>query len=135
MQRVQVPGVPGDGGRTARYSLSGEWRRRTQDALTEAHAYALRSDLALYNDFTYFKVIKVGEEFFRLEKSTRGSNGSFVYDYKMLKIDIDNSIKYFGNNAKCVLRHSFFLNEKMKSVKSNKYHLGEIDKIIESIKK
>lgn len=88
-----------------------------------------------YNDFSYFKIIKVGEEFFRLEKSTGGSNGSFAYDYKMLKIDIDNSIKHFGNNSKCVLRHSFFMNEKMKSVKSNNYHLGEIDKIVESIKK
>ena len=45
---------PSDGGHTARYSVSGEWRRRTAGTLTEAHAYAVRSDLALYNDFTYY---------------------------------------------------------------------------------
>ena len=45
---------PSDGGHTARYSLSAEWRRRDADSLWEAHAYGLRSDLALYNDFTYF---------------------------------------------------------------------------------
>lgn len=85
-----------------------------------------------YNDFTYFKVIKVGEEFFQLEKSSRGS---FVNSYKLNKIDIDHYIKYWGNNAKRGVRDNLFLNKKMKSVKSNKYHLSEIDKIIESIEK
>jgi len=45
---------PSDGGRTARYSLSTEWRRRRDDTLTEAHAYVVRSELSLYNDVTYF---------------------------------------------------------------------------------
>jgi outer membrane receptor protein involved in Fe transport len=43
-----------DGGRTARFSLSSEWRRRGDATLTEAHAYAVRSELSLYNDVTYF---------------------------------------------------------------------------------
>ncbi|HEX8602221.1 MAG TPA: TonB-dependent receptor [Pseudoduganella sp.] len=45
---------PSDGGRTARYSLSAEWRRRGADTLWQASAYAVRSDLALFNNFTYF---------------------------------------------------------------------------------
>lgn len=45
---------PSDGGRTARYSLSAEWRKRAGDTLTEAHAYVVRNDLSLYNDVTYF---------------------------------------------------------------------------------
>ncbi|WP_229210131.1 TonB-dependent receptor [Duganella sp. Root1480D1] len=45
---------PSDGGRTARYSLSTEWRRCVGDNLTEAHAYVVRNDLSLYNDVTYF---------------------------------------------------------------------------------
>jgi len=44
-----------------------------------------------YNEFTYFKVIKIGEDF-------------------------------------------YFLDKKMKSVKSNKYHLEEISKILDIIK-
>ena len=75
-----------------------------------------------YNEFTYFKVIKVEDEFFKLENS------------KLTKIDIDHYIKYYGNNAKCVLSQSLFLDKKMKSVKSNKYHLEEIKNILESIK-
>lgn len=75
-----------------------------------------------YNEFTYFKIIKNEDEFFKLEND------------KLTKIDIDNYIKYYGNNAKCVLSHNLFLDKKMKSVKSNKYHLGEIKNILESIK-
>lgn len=75
-----------------------------------------------YNEFTYFKVIKIEDEFFKLENN------------KLTKIDIDYYIKYYGNNAKCVLSQSLFLDKKMKSVKSNKYHLGEIKNILESIK-
>jgi predicted GH43/DUF377 family glycosyl hydrolase len=75
-----------------------------------------------YNEFTYFKVIKIEDEFFKLENN------------KLTKIDIDYYIKYYGNNAKCVLTHNLFLDKKMKSVKSNKYHLGEIKNILESIK-
>ena len=80
-----------------------------------------------YNDFTYFKVIKNGEDFFYLEK-----NGTS--NYKLNKIDIDNYIKYWGNNAKCVISNSLFLDKKMKSVKNNKYHLEELKNILESIK-
>jgi hypothetical protein len=80
-----------------------------------------------YKDFTYFKVIKKEDEFFQLEKS--GSS-----NYKLSKIDIDTYIKYYGNNAKCVLSNNLFLDKKMKSVKSNKYHLEEIKNILESIK-
>lgn len=79
-----------------------------------------------YNEFTYFKVIKIEDEFFQLEKS--GNN------YKLSKIDIDTYIKYYNNNAKCVISNNLFLDKKMKSVKSNKYHLGEIKNILDSIK-
>ena len=45
---------PNDGGRTARYSLSGEWRKRGEGTLAEGHLYFVRSDLSLYNNVTYF---------------------------------------------------------------------------------
>lgn len=84
-----------------------------------------------YNEFTYFKVIKVEDEFFKLENSN-GQNTPTTY--KLTKIDINNYISYYGNNAKCVLSQNLFLDKKMKSVKSNKYHLEEIRNIVESIK-
>jgi hypothetical protein len=77
-----------------------------------------------YNDFTYFKMMVKDGEFFYLEKKGKS-------DYKLYQINMDN---YQGNNSQCVLNHGLFLNKKMKSVRSNKYHLGEIDKIIEEIK-
>ena len=80
-----------------------------------------------YNEFSYFKVMVKDGEFYYLEKRDRN-------DYKLYPINIDNSITYYGNNAKCVISHNLFLGKKMKSVKSNRYHLGEIDKIIEAIK-
>jgi hypothetical protein len=80
-----------------------------------------------YSDFTYFKMLVKDGEFYYLEKRDRN-------DYKLYPINIDNSITYYGNNSKCVITHNLFLDKKMKSVKSNKYHLGEIDKIIEGIK-
>lgn len=81
-----------------------------------------------YNEFTYFKVIKIEEDFYYLEKQNSNSK------YKLNKIDIDIYIKYYGNNAKCVISNNLFLDKKMKSVKSNKYHLEEIKNILESIK-
>ncbi|HEY9066317.1 MAG TPA: TonB-dependent receptor [Burkholderiaceae bacterium] len=45
---------PTDGGDTARYSLSYETERRTEDGgLFKLNAYAIRSRLDLYSDFTY----------------------------------------------------------------------------------
>ncbi len=79
-----------------------------------------------YNEFTYFKIMIKDGEFYSLEKS--GTQG-----YRVSKIDIDNYIKYWGNNAKCVLSNNLFLNKKMKSVKSNTYHLGEIERIVNEI--
>lgn len=82
-----------------------------------------------YNDFTYFKIVIKDDEFFYLEKNGSG-------DYKMYGINIDKEYNYitcYGNNSKCVISHNLFLGKKMKSVRSNKYHLGEIEKILESI--
>lgn len=45
---------PTDGGRAERYSLSGRWSRTGEWGTTHVSAYAIRSTLDLYNDFTYF---------------------------------------------------------------------------------
>ncbi|MTV37889.1 TonB-dependent receptor [Duganella radicis] len=43
-----------DGGRTSRYSVSATLRKRSSDALLQANAYLVQSELTLFNDFTYF---------------------------------------------------------------------------------
>jgi outer membrane receptor protein involved in Fe transport len=45
---------PTDGGDTARYSLSFDMNKRSAEHQFHASAYAVRSDLTLYNNFTYF---------------------------------------------------------------------------------
>jgi hypothetical protein len=45
---------PTDGGRSSRYSLSGEWRGTTAAGTTRVNAYAVQQRLDLYSNFTYF---------------------------------------------------------------------------------
>ncbi|RAI59978.1 TonB-dependent receptor [Roseicella frigidaeris] len=45
---------PTDGGRARRASLSGRWARTGDYGTTRVSAYAIRSTLDLYNNFTYF---------------------------------------------------------------------------------
>jgi len=76
-----------------------------------------------YENFTYFKLIKIENEFHILE------------DNKLKKLDIENTFKYYAKNSKCVIKHRLFLDKKMKSIKHNKFVQEQIDQILESLKK
>lgn len=45
---------PTDGGTSHRYSLSGRWHATDANSATRVNAYLIKSDLALFNNFTYF---------------------------------------------------------------------------------
>lgn len=45
---------PTDGGSSQRYSLSGRWHQTDADSATRINAYIIKSDLALFSNFTYF---------------------------------------------------------------------------------
>lgn len=45
---------PSDGGVSHRYSLSGRWHATDADTATRVNAYLIKSDLDLFNNFTYF---------------------------------------------------------------------------------
>ena len=45
---------PTDGGKTYRYSLSGEWHSGDIHSMTRAHAYVIGYGLNLWSNFTYF---------------------------------------------------------------------------------
>ena len=45
---------PTDGGQAQRYSLSGNWHREGEHGVTRVNAYAVRSTLDLFNNFTFF---------------------------------------------------------------------------------
>ncbi|MBL8488595.1 MAG: TonB-dependent receptor, partial [Rhodocyclaceae bacterium] len=60
---------PTDGGRTSRYSLSGEWARGDAASRTRASAYAIRSALDLWSNFTFFMDNPVlGDQFLQSER-------------------------------------------------------------------
>ena len=60
-----------DGGNTSRYSLSWDMQRRVADGEWRATAYAARSQLALYSNFTYFLDNPFeGDQFSQTEKRT-----------------------------------------------------------------
>jgi len=71
-----------------------------------------------YENSTYFRVLKKEDGYYILE------------DGKVRKFDYEYYIKYFDNNAKNVIKHSLFLNKKMKGVKNTKYVQSKIEEFL-----
>jgi len=72
---------PTDGGFAHRYSLSGRWHETTVEAATRINAYVVKSDLSLFNNFTYFLTDPVNGDQFR-QKDDRlivGGSASKTY--------------------------------------------------------
>ncbi|HXI06607.1 MAG: TonB-dependent receptor domain-containing protein [Bradyrhizobium sp.] len=64
---------PTDGGVSSRFSLSGNLAHSSEYGQTRISAYAIRSDLQLYNNFTYFLGNPVnGDQFNQLDRRTLG---------------------------------------------------------------
>jgi outer membrane receptor protein involved in Fe transport len=72
---------PTDGGNTSRFSLSSRMSHTTETGVTRLDAYAIRSTLALFNDFTYFLNDPVnGDQFSQIDKRTiLGFDGSHTF--------------------------------------------------------
>ena len=70
-----------DGGKSERFSLSGRWAETNKDSATRANIYVIRSDLALFNNFTYFLDHPVnGDQFKQVDKRVvLGGNVSKTY--------------------------------------------------------
>ena len=62
---------PTDGGKTSRYSLSGEWHDRGPEGDTAFSVYAMRYGLSLFSNFTYFLDDPVnGDQFEQRDRRT-----------------------------------------------------------------
>ncbi|KFC65526.1 TonB-dependent receptor [Massilia sp. LC238] len=70
-----------DGGEAERSSLSGSWRRTTQDTASSLSAYAIRNKGELYSNFTYFLNDPVnGDQFAQPDRRvTTGLDGSHTW--------------------------------------------------------
>ena len=67
-----------DGGKAHRYSLSGAWRRTSDDSASKVNAYLIANQLDLYSNFTYFMDDPLhGDQFAQPDKRvTSGLNAS-----------------------------------------------------------
>ena len=84
---------PSDGGKSARYSVSGEWRQSSGSISREANLYVIRSKLNLFSNFTYFLDNPVnGDQFEQTERRTViGGAASQTWDLKWGDLTVSNT--------------------------------------------
>ena len=51
---------------------------------------------------------------------------------KIKNLDIEHYLKYYGGNAKCVISHKLFLNNKMRSIRNNKFVQSKIEEVLKN---
>jgi hypothetical protein len=85
---------PTDGGQTSRYSLSYAMHQRSDERIVEFDAYAIRSTLSLFNDFTYFLDNTVlGDQFNQQEHRTVGGfNASEAWPARVAGFEMRNKV-------------------------------------------
>jgi outer membrane receptor protein involved in Fe transport len=75
---------PTDGGTSSRFSLSGNWAHSSDYGQSKVTAYIVRSDLQLFNNFTYFFDNPVnGDQFNQLDRRTLGGfDARHAFDWR-----------------------------------------------------
>lgn len=83
-----------DGGNASRYSLSGRWSRSGDNSATKVEAYVIRSNLRLFNNFTYFLDDPVnGDQFSQLDERTLfGVNASHTLKARFGRFDTETTV-------------------------------------------
>jgi outer membrane receptor protein involved in Fe transport len=83
-----------DGGTAQRYSVSGSWRSSTQTGSTRVNAYAVRNEMDLYSNFTYFDADPVnGDQFNQRDKrTTLGLNASHTRVHQGWGLESDSTL-------------------------------------------
>ncbi|QOZ29764.1 TonB-dependent receptor [Bradyrhizobium sp. CCBAU 51753] len=85
---------PTDGGTSSRFSLSGNWAQSGDYGQTNVSAYVLRSDLQLFNDFTYFLDNPVnGDQFSQLDRRTVGGfDARHAFDWRFAGLETQTRV-------------------------------------------
>ena len=75
---------PTDGGTSSRFSLSGNWAQSSEYGQSKVSAYIVRSDLQLFNNFTYFLDNPInGDQFNQLDRRTLGGlDARHAFDWR-----------------------------------------------------
>jgi hypothetical protein len=85
---------PTDGGVSSRFSLSGNFAHSSEYGQTKVSAYAIRSDLQLYSNFTYFLDNPVdGDQFNQLDRRTIGGfDARHTFDWRFAGLETQTRI-------------------------------------------
>src|SRR5262245_13226642 len=75
---------PTDGGTASRFSLSSNWAQSSEYGQSKISAYVIRSDLQLFNNFTYFLDNPInGDQFTQFDRRTLGGfDASHAFDWR-----------------------------------------------------
>ncbi len=84
---------PTDGGRSDRYSVTGEWHRQDKNSKTQIMAYGLYTSLDLYSNFTYFMDDPInGDQFGQPdERFVTGSKATHTIFHKLGQFDSEST--------------------------------------------
>ncbi len=85
---------PTDGGTSSRFSLSGNLAQSSEYGQTKVSAYVIRSDLQLYNNFTYFLDNPVnGDQFNQLDRRTLGGfDARHAFDWRFAGLETQTRV-------------------------------------------
>jgi len=89
-----------DGGKSYRYSLSGDWQHTGESSVTKANVYLIDYGLDLWSDFTYFLNDPVhGDQFQQTDRRfIAGANVSQCWLSNILGHDMDNTVGFQFRN-------------------------------------
>jgi len=85
---------PTDGGVASRFSLSGNFARSSEYGQSKINAYVVRSELQLYNNFTYFLDNPVnGDQFNQLDRRTLGGfDARHAFDWRLGRLETQSRV-------------------------------------------
>ena len=82
-----------DGGKSSRYSVSGNWRQSSGTTRTQVNAYVVRNRLDLFSNFTYFVDQANGDQFAQPDqRTTTGLNASQSWASTLLGRSSENTV-------------------------------------------
>jgi hypothetical protein len=85
---------PTDGGTSSRFSLSSNWAHSSEYGQSKVSAYAVRSDLQLFNNFTYFLDNPInGDQFNQLDRRTLGGfDARHAFDWRLAGLETQTRV-------------------------------------------
>jgi hypothetical protein len=85
---------PTDGGTASRFSLSSNWAHSSEYGQSKVSAYVIRSDLQLFNNFTYFLDNPVnGDQFTQFDRRTLGGfDARHAFDWRFAGLETQTRV-------------------------------------------